>query len=124
MRQKLKAREWDELMSKRKLKVLDAVVIGCMWEEDKPSPQLLQPYAVCMLAPLHTEEPSTPEENASRQQRKEQCGFGLCGLSCVLAFETVVGCLVVRQIFTLVTNGFILGLIIYDLFQVNIYTFL
>uniref|UniRef100_A0AAR2KDY8 Chromatin assembly factor 1 subunit p150 C-terminal domain-containing protein n=1 Tax=Pygocentrus nattereri TaxID=42514 RepID=A0AAR2KDY8_PYGNA len=72
VRQKLKAREWDELMAKRKLKVLEAVVIGCMWEGEEPSPELLQPYAVCMLEPLPREEPSTPEDDASCQQRKEQ----------------------------------------------------
>ena len=32
VRQKLKAREWDELMSsKKKVKVLEAVVRGCVW---------------------------------------------------------------------------------------------
>ncbi|XP_036442273.1 chromatin assembly factor 1 subunit A [Colossoma macropomum] len=72
VRQTLKAREWDELMAKRKLKVLEAVVMGCMWEGEKPSPELLQPYAVCMLEPLPREEPSTPEDDASCQQRKEQ----------------------------------------------------
>ncbi|KAI4888672.1 hypothetical protein NFI96_016827 [Prochilodus magdalenae] len=72
VRQKLKAREWDELMTKRKLKVLEAVVVGCIWEEEQPSPELLRPYAVCMLEPLPREEPSTPEDEASRQQRKEQ----------------------------------------------------
>ncbi|XP_060797453.1 chromatin assembly factor 1 subunit A isoform X4 [Neoarius graeffei] len=72
VRQKLKAREWDELMAKRKLKVLEAVVKGCMWEGEDPPLDMLQPYAVCLMEPLNSEEPNTPEENASRQQRNDQ----------------------------------------------------
>lgn len=78
MRQKLKAREWDELMAKRKLKVLEAVVRGCVWEGEDPPSDNLQPYAVCMIEPLNSEEPNTPEENASRQQRNDQCEFTEC----------------------------------------------
>ncbi|XP_072516436.1 chromatin assembly factor 1 subunit A [Salminus brasiliensis] len=70
--QKLKAREWDELMSKKKLKVLEAVVRGCVWEGEEHPLELLRPYAVCMLEPLLREEPGTPEDDALRQQRKEQ----------------------------------------------------
>ncbi|KAM9460916.1 chromatin assembly factor 1 subunit A isoform 2-T2 [Clarias gariepinus] len=72
VRQKLKAREWDELMAKSKLKVLESVVKGCMWEGEDPPSDVLQPYAVCMIEPLNTEEPNTPEEIASRQQRYDQ----------------------------------------------------
>ncbi|XP_049321812.1 chromatin assembly factor 1 subunit A [Astyanax mexicanus] len=72
VRQKLKAREWDELMTKKKLKVLEAVVKGCIWEEDEPSVEFLKPFAVCMLEPLPRDEPSTPENDAVRKQKKEQ----------------------------------------------------
>ncbi|MCJ8737746.1 hypothetical protein PDJAM_G00027730 [Pangasius djambal] len=72
VRQKLKAREWDELMAKRKLKVLEAVVRGCVWEGEDPPSDMLQPYAVCMIEPLNSEESNTPEENTSRQQRNDQ----------------------------------------------------
>ncbi|XP_062869288.1 chromatin assembly factor 1 subunit A isoform X2 [Trichomycterus rosablanca] len=72
VRQKLKAREWDELMAKRKLKVLEAVVTGCVWDGEAPPSDVLQPYAVCILEPLHNDEPNTPEEKASKQQRNEQ----------------------------------------------------
>lgn len=69
----MKAREWEnELMSKGKVKVLEAVVRGCFWEGEKPLPDLLQPYAVCMLEPLSKDEASTPEQDASRQQRNEK----------------------------------------------------
>lgn len=75
MRQKLKAREWDELMAKRKLNVLEAVVRGCMWEGEGPPSDMLQPYAVCVIEPLKSEDPNTPEQRASRQQRNDQCEF-------------------------------------------------
>ncbi|XP_030640106.1 chromatin assembly factor 1 subunit A [Chanos chanos] len=71
IRQKLKAREWDELMSKKKLKVLEAVVRGCYWEGAEPLPELLLPYAVCMLEPLPKEEPSTPEESSGQQKNQQ-----------------------------------------------------
>ncbi|XP_076880610.1 chromatin assembly factor 1 subunit A [Brachyhypopomus gauderio] len=71
VRQRLKAREWDELMAERKLNVLVPVVVGCVWQGAEPLPDLL-PYAVCMLEPLPREEPRTPEDDASSQQRKEQ----------------------------------------------------
>lgn len=72
VRQKLKAREWDELMAKKKLKVLEAVVRGCVWEGEGPQLELLQPYAVCLLEPLPKADPSTPEEASIKQQRDEQ----------------------------------------------------
>lgn len=83
MRQKLKAREWDEMMAKNKLKVLEAVVRGCMWEGEDSPLDMLQPYAVCMIEPLNSEETNSPEENATRQQRNDRCEFMECVyLSC------------------------------------------
>ncbi|XP_067252324.1 chromatin assembly factor 1 subunit A isoform X1 [Chanodichthys erythropterus] len=73
VRQRMKAREWEnELMSKGKVKVLEAVVRGCLWEGEQPSLDLLQPYAVCMLEPLPRDEPCTPEQDLSRQKRNEK----------------------------------------------------
>lgn len=72
VRQKLKAREWDELMAKRKLNVLEAVVIGCLWEGVAPPSDKLRSHSVCMLEPLCSEEPGTPEESNKRHQRNEQ----------------------------------------------------
>lgn len=71
MRQKLKAREWDELMSKKKFKVLQAAVTGCTWASEGLEAELLQPYAVCLLEPLPKEELSTPE-GPSRELLDEQ----------------------------------------------------
>ncbi|TSK53654.1 Chromatin assembly factor 1 subunit A [Bagarius yarrelli] len=72
VRQKLKAREWDELMAKSKLRVLESVARGCIWEGEDPPLNMLQPYAICMIEPLTCDEPNTPEETVSRQQRIDQ----------------------------------------------------
>ncbi|KAL1251250.1 hypothetical protein QQF64_019046 [Cirrhinus molitorella] len=73
VRQRMKAREWEnELMSKGKVKVLEAVVRGCLWEGDGPALDILQQYAICMLEPLPKDDPCTPEQDLSRQQRNEK----------------------------------------------------
>ncbi|TRZ02844.1 hypothetical protein DNTS_026718 [Danionella cerebrum] len=73
LRQRMKAREWEkELMSKGKVKMLQAVVHGCLWETEDPALELLLPYAVCMLEPLAKDEAGTPEQDISRQQWNEK----------------------------------------------------
>ncbi|XP_027882576.1 chromatin assembly factor 1 subunit A [Xiphophorus couchianus] len=74
LRQTLKAREWDELMSsKKKMKVLEAVVRGCVWDEDGAGLEAFQPYAVCLIDPLPTvDNSSTPAELLQKGQREEQ----------------------------------------------------
>ncbi|KAM4628665.1 chromatin assembly factor 1 subunit A [Polymixia lowei] len=74
VRQKLKAREWDELMStKKKVKVLEAVVRGCVWEGEGPALDLFQPYAVCLVQPLPKPDTSpSPENSAQKRQCDEQ----------------------------------------------------
>ncbi|XP_062308729.1 chromatin assembly factor 1 subunit A [Osmerus eperlanus] len=72
VRQRLKAREWDELMAKKRLRVLEAVVRGCVWEGEGPPLELFQPLAVCLLEPLPRAEASTPEDPARKHQRDEQ----------------------------------------------------
>ncbi|XP_036409743.1 chromatin assembly factor 1 subunit A [Megalops cyprinoides] len=75
VRQRLKAREWDELLAKRKLKVLEAVVRGCVWEgegEAGPETDSLQPYTVCMLEPTPAEEPVSPETSAAARERRDE----------------------------------------------------
>ncbi|XP_007576808.1 chromatin assembly factor 1 subunit A [Poecilia formosa] len=74
LRQTLKAREWDELMSsKKKMKVLEAVVRGCVWDEDGAGQEAFQPYAVCLIDPLPTVDNSpTPAELLQKGQREEQ----------------------------------------------------
>ncbi|KAF7203239.1 chromatin assembly factor 1 subunit A [Nothobranchius furzeri] len=73
LRQKLKAREWDELISSKKTKVLEPVVRGCVWEEDGLCLEHFQQYAVCMVEPLPTPDNSpSPGELSQRRQREEQ----------------------------------------------------
>lgn len=75
LHQKLKAREWDELMStKKKMKVLEPVVRGCVWEGEGAGLQLFQPYAMCLVEPLPKADSSpSPEELTQRCRRDEQC---------------------------------------------------
>ncbi|CAK6955189.1 chromatin assembly factor 1 subunit A [Scomber scombrus] len=74
MQQRLKAREWDELMStKKKMKVLEPVVRGCVWEGEGPVSELFQPYAVCLVEPLPKPDTSpSPNELSQKAQREEQ----------------------------------------------------
>uniref|UniRef100_A0A3Q2ZYV0 Chromatin assembly factor 1, subunit A (p150) n=1 Tax=Kryptolebias marmoratus TaxID=37003 RepID=A0A3Q2ZYV0_KRYMA len=74
LRQTLKAREWDELMSsKKKMKVLEPVVRGCVWEADRAGLEAFQLYAVCLVEPLPTADSSpSPEELLQKGQREEQ----------------------------------------------------
>ncbi|XP_074525148.1 chromatin assembly factor 1 subunit A [Halichoeres trimaculatus] len=74
LRQTLKAREWDELMSsKKKMKVLEPVVKGCIWEGEGSGLQLFQPYAVCLVEPLpKTDNSPNPEEASQKSEREAQ----------------------------------------------------
>lgn len=74
LRQKVKAKEWDELMStKKRMKVLEPVVRGCVWEGEGPGLQLFQPYALCLVAPLPKADTSpSPEEFEWKCQREAQ----------------------------------------------------
>ncbi|XP_047442749.1 chromatin assembly factor 1 subunit A [Mugil cephalus] len=74
LRQKLKAREWDELMStKKKMKVLEPVVRGCIWEGEALGLELLQPYGVCLVEPLPKADTSpSPEELSQKCLREAQ----------------------------------------------------
>uniref|UniRef100_A0A3Q3KCP8 Chromatin assembly factor 1 subunit p150 C-terminal domain-containing protein n=1 Tax=Monopterus albus TaxID=43700 RepID=A0A3Q3KCP8_MONAL len=68
LRQKLKAREWDELMStKKKMKVLEPVVRGCVWDGEGPGLELFQPYAVCLFEPLPKTDTSPGPEELSQK---------------------------------------------------------
>lgn len=75
LQQKLKAREWDELMStKKKMNVLEPVVRGCVWDGEGPGLQLFHPYALCLIEPLPKADSSPSQEELShRCQREEQC---------------------------------------------------
>ncbi|XP_068174945.1 chromatin assembly factor 1 subunit A isoform X2 [Antennarius striatus] len=73
LRQKLKAREWDELMStKKKMKVLEPVVRGCIWEGEGPALQLFQQYAMSLIEPLPKADTSPSQEELSRRGQREE----------------------------------------------------
>ncbi|NXO98694.1 CAF1A factor, partial [Certhia brachydactyla] len=71
VRQKLKAKEWDELIAKgKRFHVLQPVKIGCVWERaakdnsTNTDLKVLQQFTACVL------EPPVPEE----EQQTEKCG--------------------------------------------------
>ncbi|KAM9383934.1 chromatin assembly factor 1 subunit A [Pholidichthys leucotaenia] len=74
LRQKLKAKEWDELMSsKKKMKLLEPVVKGCIWEGEGLCLEPFQLYAVCLIEPLPKADNSpSPEQLSEKSQREEQ----------------------------------------------------
>lgn len=74
LRQSMKAREWDELMSnKKKMKVLDPVVRGCVWDGDGPGLEALQSYAVCLIEALPKPDNSpSPEDLVQKTEREAQ----------------------------------------------------
>lgn len=62
------------MSTKKKMKVLEPVVKGCIWEGQVPSLQLFQPYSVCLIEPLPKADNSPSQEDPShRGQREEQC---------------------------------------------------
>ncbi|XP_041059826.1 chromatin assembly factor 1 subunit A isoform X1 [Carcharodon carcharias] len=54
IRQKMKAKEWDELMKGKKFQVLQPTLIGCFWENDtdilqSSAMKILQQFSVCLF---------------------------------------------------------------------------
>uniref|UniRef100_A0A673UUK7 Chromatin assembly factor 1 subunit A n=1 Tax=Suricata suricatta TaxID=37032 RepID=A0A673UUK7_SURSU len=74
VRQKLKAKEWDEFLAKgKRFRVLQPVKIGCVWAADKDRGadlKVLRPFAACLLEPAPAEEEHTPK--ASRREKRDQ----------------------------------------------------
>ncbi|XP_063771268.1 chromatin assembly factor 1 subunit A isoform X2 [Pseudophryne corroboree] len=66
VRQRLKAKEWDELQSKgKKINVLKPLVIGCVWlGSSTAETQFLQKFAVCILDTVINEEDMIQEINS------------------------------------------------------------
>ncbi|XP_078010126.1 chromatin assembly factor 1 subunit A isoform X1 [Phascolarctos cinereus] len=77
VRQKLKAKEWDELLAKgKRFRVLQPVKIGCIWEGEKNSNassdlKVLQQFTACILDTVIPEEEHTPKAN-KREKRDRQ----------------------------------------------------
>uniref|UniRef100_A0A3B4ALA9 Uncharacterized protein n=1 Tax=Periophthalmus magnuspinnatus TaxID=409849 RepID=A0A3B4ALA9_9GOBI len=74
LQQKLRAKEWDELMStKKKMKFLEPMVRGCVWEGEGPGSEMFQVYALCLIEPLAKMDnsPSPGEQSLKKQQETE-----------------------------------------------------
>ncbi|XP_033821587.1 chromatin assembly factor 1 subunit A [Periophthalmus magnuspinnatus] len=77
LQQKLRAKEWDELMStKKKMKFLEPMVRGCVWEGEGPGSEMFQVYALCLIEPLAKMDnsPSPGEQSLKKQQETELLG--------------------------------------------------
>ncbi|XP_016000017.2 chromatin assembly factor 1 subunit A isoform X2 [Rousettus aegyptiacus] len=74
VRQKLKAKEWDEFLAKgKRFRVLQPVRIGCVWAADGDvgaDLKVLQQFAACLLETAPPEEEQTPK--ASRREKRDQ----------------------------------------------------
>ncbi|XP_044273462.1 chromatin assembly factor 1 subunit A [Varanus komodoensis] len=80
-RQKLKAKEWDELLSKgKKFRILQPVKIGCVWESkeagESPSQdlRLLQQFTVSFLDSTIAEEERIEKSNKSKTRNQQILG--------------------------------------------------
>ncbi|XP_042833735.1 chromatin assembly factor 1 subunit A isoform X2 [Panthera tigris] len=74
VRQKLKAKEWDEFLAKgKRFRVLQPVKIGCVWAADKDGGadlKVLQQFTACLLETVPSEEEQTPK--ASKREKRDQ----------------------------------------------------
>lgn len=74
MRQKLKAKEWDEFLAKgKRFRILQPVKIGCVWAADKDGGadlKVLQQFTACLLETVPPEEEQTPK--ASKREKRDQ----------------------------------------------------
>ncbi|XP_012624715.2 chromatin assembly factor 1 subunit A isoform X2 [Microcebus murinus] len=75
VRQKLKAKEWDEFLAKgKRFRVLQPVRIGCVWAADgdpaSADLKVLQQFSACLLEPVPAEEEQTPK--ASKREKRDQ----------------------------------------------------
>ncbi|XP_022412959.1 chromatin assembly factor 1 subunit A isoform X2 [Delphinapterus leucas] len=74
VRQKLKAKEWDEFLAKgKRFRILQPVKIGCVWAADRDSGadlKVLQQFTACLLETAPPEEEQMPK--ASKREKKDQ----------------------------------------------------
>ncbi|XP_032321756.1 chromatin assembly factor 1 subunit A isoform X1 [Camelus ferus] len=74
VRQKLKAKEWDEFLAKgKRFRVLQPVKIGCVWAADRDGGadlKVLQQFTACLLETVPSEEEPMPK--ASKRERRDQ----------------------------------------------------
>uniref|UniRef100_A0A2K5IKE9 Chromatin assembly factor 1 subunit p150 C-terminal domain-containing protein n=1 Tax=Colobus angolensis palliatus TaxID=336983 RepID=A0A2K5IKE9_COLAP len=79
VRQKLKAKEWDEFLAKgKRFRVLQPVKIGCVWAADRDCAgddlKVLQQFAACFLETMPVQEEQTPKasKTSKRENRDQQ----------------------------------------------------
>ncbi|XP_017689105.1 PREDICTED: chromatin assembly factor 1 subunit A, partial [Lepidothrix coronata] len=79
VRQKLKAKEWDELIAKgKRFHVLQPVKIGCVWEgaerdsSTNPDLKVLQQFTACVLDPPVAEEEQQIQKCSKKRARDQQ----------------------------------------------------
>uniref|UniRef100_H9G514 Chromatin assembly factor 1 subunit A n=1 Tax=Anolis carolinensis TaxID=28377 RepID=H9G514_ANOCA len=78
-RQKLKAKEWDELLTKgKRFRVLQPVKVGCVWEGAKdggegtnPDARLLHQFAVAVLDSSLADEEQTERNNKKKTKNQQ-----------------------------------------------------
>ncbi|KAM9702949.1 LOW QUALITY PROTEIN: chromatin assembly factor 1 subunit A-like [Dama dama] len=74
VRQKLKAKEWDEFLAKgKRFRILQPVKIGCIWAAGKDGGadlKVLQQFTACLLETVPPEEEQTPK--ASKREKRDQ----------------------------------------------------
>ncbi|XP_062815851.1 chromatin assembly factor 1 subunit A [Anolis carolinensis] len=81
-RQKLKAKEWDELLTKgKRFRVLQPVKVGCVWEGAKdggegtnPDARLLHQFAVAVLDSSLADEEQTERNNKKKTKNQQILG--------------------------------------------------
>ncbi|NXT06375.1 CAF1A factor, partial [Prunella fulvescens] len=79
VRQKLKAKEWDELIAKgKRFHVLQPVKIGCVWERaakdnsTNPDLKVLQQFTACVLDPPVPEEEQQTQKCSKKRAKDQQ----------------------------------------------------
>ncbi|KAL4673292.1 hypothetical protein H8959_017226 [Pygathrix nigripes] len=78
VRQKLKAKEWDEFLAKgKRFRILQPVKIGCVWAADRDCAgddlKVLQQFAACFLETMPVQEQQTPKASkASKRESRDQ----------------------------------------------------
>lgn len=79
VRQKLKAKEWDELIAKgKRLHVLQPVRIGCVWERaaqhssSSADLKVLQQFTACVLEPPVPEEEQQTQKCSKKRAKDQQ----------------------------------------------------
>ncbi|XP_077129179.1 chromatin assembly factor 1 subunit A isoform X1 [Ranitomeya variabilis] len=74
VRQRLKAKEWDELQSKgKKINVLKPLLIGCVWlDNGSVEVKFLQKYAACLIEPAGGEDNMVQEAHSNKSLQDKE----------------------------------------------------